>query len=664
MIEYLKLTNFKRHENLEINFQCGLTLLAGPNEAGKSSVIHAILYALYGSRALPRSLDGTVTYDKPVNSLRVDLRIRVGGVPYTIYRSKSGAEMVGGGNRASGQSEVTAAVERLLGAPMAVAVKVLVANQKALQGVVDEGSAAVKLIEELAELDAIEVLVDKVEAQLLTGNTKVLSAQAAALAEAQPPVLPDLSAEIASATGEAATAEAASAALQLRAEAARTVLGAAQAAQREHKAWAGEVARLEAVLSKPRTVAPPFQPADIAALEAAAEAQKRDAAVRAAWDQWQALTPVADPGPQPLVGPARQDCARLRLELQATKLRRINEESCALCGKLLQDVPEVATGNAKVDAEVARLSAELASATEVFTAAERALDVWEVQVRKLQNYKMDCARLGAYVKDGVWVGPSVSSEVDTTDYTSLLRAEREKQRQADTLAERIRIEDSQAAAAQTQRAKLVEPPHPGDVNALEAKAAEVGVESTFAAAKARAAAKALAALTSQDAVNRATYAAECKAFEAGVKHRETLLATVAEMETHNALTKKLRTARPAIAAKLWAGLLGAIGSTFSTIRGVPSAVTRSADGFEVDGKPVADLSGSTLDALGLAVRVALLRAFLPGVGFLILDEPSAACDAEREASLLGTLVSLGLDQVLLVSHSEAAKAVAGDVVQL
>ena len=91
---------------------------------------------------------------------------------------------------------------------------------------------------------------------------------------------------------------------------------------------------------------------------------------------------------------------------------------------------------------------------------------------------------------------------------------------------------------------------------------------------------------------------------------------------------------------------------------------RSADGFEVDGEPAADLSGSTLDSLGLAVRISLMRAFLPGVGLLILDEPAAAMDAAREGRLLATLATLDLGQVLLVSHGVAAKAVAGNVVLL
>jgi predicted ATP-dependent endonuclease of OLD family len=44
MITHLKLTKFKRHEALEVNFESGLTAMGGANEAGKSSVLHALLY--------------------------------------------------------------------------------------------------------------------------------------------------------------------------------------------------------------------------------------------------------------------------------------------------------------------------------------------------------------------------------------------------------------------------------------------------------------------------------------------------------------------------------------------------------------------------------------------------------------------------------------------
>lgn len=160
------------------------------------------------------------------------------------------------------------------------------------------------------------------------------------------------------------------------------------------------------------------------------------------------------------------------------------------------------------------------------------------------------------------------------------------------------------------------------------------------------------------------YKVQMATYQAGQAQLAELTRTVSEMDTNNALIKKLRQARPVLAAKLWAGLLAAISRTFSELRGVPSVVGRSADGFEVDGKPAADLSGSTLDILGLAVRISLMRAFLPGVGLLILDEPAAAMDAAREERLLAALATLDFGQVLMVSHGDTAKAVAGSVILL
>jgi len=84
----------------------------------------------------------------------------------------------------------------------------------------------------------------------------------------------------------------------------------------------------------------------------------------------------------------------------------------------------------------------------------------------------------------------------------------------------------------------------------------------------------------------------------------------------------------------------------------------------VDGKPVEGLSGSTLDALGLAIRIALTRTFLSNVPWLILDEPAAACDDSREAAMMGVVSGCGFPQVLMVSHSELGEAYASNVVTL
>lgn len=664
MIEYLKLTNFKRHESLEISLENGLTVLSGANEAGKSSILHAILYALYGSRALPRSLEGTVTYGKPVASLKVELGLKVGGVLYVITRSKSGAEMSGGGVLSSGQTEVTAAVEQLLGANMAAASKLLVATQGDLRGVVERGSEAVKLIEELADLDAIEGLVEKIQAVLPTGSTAALAAQAAALGEVVMPVLVDLSGEISAAEVDEVADGFKVAGLQADLVAARGELAGVVVAEAAYAAYVKERDRLQAVVSMPRTEPQIFTMTDVSVLEAALEKQKSDAATRAAWEAWGRLAVVADPGERPKFDHAA--LAGLQVALHQKKATRPQiKDRCEHCqSALAPPSAEILCTAERVDEEVSILE-DTIRALELEKAETAAAErQWCISWNDFKACQDACAALHPFVVGGEWVGGLVPESVDTTDYGRRIKDERAKLQMAAVIAERIRLEDAQVAAAEPELTKLVAVSQPASSGLLRAGVDGLEKRLAVAAAEHRKSVTALNDLKSLDAANRARYEAEVVAYEVGVKRRAELLELIAATEKHNALVKKLRLARPVIAAKLWAGLLGAISSTFSTLRGVGSVVGRDYDGFVVDGKPVGDLSGSTLDVLGLAVRVNLLRAFLPGVGLLILDEPCAAMDAERESIMLGTLAGLGLDQVLMVSHSDSAKAVAASVIQL
>jgi DNA repair exonuclease SbcCD ATPase subunit len=136
------------------------------------------------------------------------------------------------------------------------------------------------------------------------------------------------------------------------------------------------------------------------------------------------------------------------------------------------------------------------------------------------------------------------------------------------------------------------------------------------------------------------------------------------LEFNNALLKRVRAARPIIADKLWTIVLSAVSSYFSAMRGVKSVVTRAGNEFRVDGKPISGLSGSTLDLLGLSIRLALTRTFLPNTPFLILDEPAAAMDSERTESMLGFLVGTGFQQTLLVTHDEMSETVAQKLITI
>jgi DNA repair exonuclease SbcCD ATPase subunit len=133
---------------------------------------------------------------------------------------------------------------------------------------------------------------------------------------------------------------------------------------------------------------------------------------------------------------------------------------------------------------------------------------------------------------------------------------------------------------------------------------------------------------------------------------------------NNTLLKAVRAARPVIGDKLWSLVLGAVSRYFSEMRGERSLVTKTSDGFVVDGHSAATLSGSTLDILGLAVRVALVRTFVPSAPLLILDEPTAAMDEGRTATTLGFLAATGFKQTIIVSHEEATEAVADHLIQL
>jgi ABC-type transport system involved in cytochrome bd biosynthesis fused ATPase/permease subunit len=110
-------------------------------------------------------------------------------------------------------------------------------------------------------------------------------------------------------------------------------------------------------------------------------------------------------------------------------------------------------------------------------------------------------------------------------------------------------------------------------------------------------------------------------------------------------------------------VLVSVSNIFSSMRGEPSMVTKGKDGFLVNDKASA-LSGSTLDLLGLAIRCALVKMFVPNCPFLVLDEPSAACDQARTNAMLGYVAASGFKQVLLVTHNDASESFADNLIQL
>jgi DNA repair exonuclease SbcCD ATPase subunit len=162
------------------------------------------------------------------------------------------------------------------------------------------------------------------------------------------------------------------------------------------------------------------------------------------------------------------------------------------------------------------------------------------------------------------------------------------------------------------------------------------------------------------------YAAQLKARESLKTQLAEAKQAITETNFNNALIKKLRVVRPQVADKLWGMVLATVSKYFTQIRGISSKVTRSDKGFLVNGHFVGGggLSGSALDSLGLAIRIALTKTFLPNTRFLVLDEASSACNEEREANMAGCVAASDFDQIIWVTHSDAIEAFANHVIQL
>ena len=93
-------------------------------------------------------------------------------------------------------------------------------------------------------------------------------------------------------------------------------------------------------------------------------------------------------------------------------------------------------------------------------------------------------------------------------------------------------------------------------------------------------------------------------------------------------------------------------------------VSKDKDGFKVNGRPVEALSGSTMDALAIAVRVVLTKTFVPHAPFIVLDEPCHGADDDRTSNILAFLAGAGFTQTILASHDPLSESVAQNVINL
>ena len=124
IIDRILLKNFKRFRQQEIRFKDGITGILGNNGTGKSSIVEAVFFALYGVQATGISSDYIVSsFAGPKEKCEVRLDFRIGGEDYTVVRTFRKGKTVqhdatfhkGGRLRATGVSQVETEIQRTLG---------------------------------------------------------------------------------------------------------------------------------------------------------------------------------------------------------------------------------------------------------------------------------------------------------------------------------------------------------------------------------------------------------------------------------------------------------------------------------------------------------------------------------------------------------------------
>lgn len=708
MLQRVKLTNFQRHRNLDVAFGGGLTALRGANEAGKSTLLRGVCYAVFGVSALADSLEETVTWGEDTKTLRAEVDLLLDGVVYSIKRGKSGAEVQYDGGSVTGQKEVTKFICDCMGVDPAAATRLMLSNQNEIRGALEAGpKATTELIERLAEFDQIDKLVDLIQEELPLGATvgieAAIGAAEAALDKArEAAVEPDLAALNARLGLEKDHVAACKVALDA-AVAERDRVKAARAvektnrdvlvdAERRRDTLAAKVTRLatemDTLEAVPRVEHLEERTAELQAIVDTESTIAKDRAVFAQAKQY--LTPywgglTWDEGPEALSAEIERTKATAQAVAVQTERnkgslalhrQKLLAGTCTFCGKDFSGVPEVAAKNAQTALDIATLEASIRDQTSELAEDLEYLKVLQgissvsqpAEALLIKHPTLLAARSADMPVELCWIGPDIAA--DRPDIVGVGRELRtlhdankaylDAQAQLPGLLRQVTETRGEHAEAILQVDALPTPP---TENLLEAANA-----ATLEHARAE-----QAHLNAQITVRRLEeeirdtvrdYQRALQSLDGAGALLQGRKADLASVQFNNALLKRVRTARPLIADKLWNLVLSAVSSYFSEMRGERSVVSKEGDGFKVNGKSVSTLSGSTLDILGLAIRVALVRTFLPSAPFLTLDEPAAACDELRTTNMLGFLVGCGFSQVLLITHEDVSESVADNMITL
>ncbi len=692
MLKELELHNVLKHKHLKVNFAEGLNIIRGANEAGKSSMIEGLAYNWFGSAALDKSLDDSVHRGVKKTKFKTRTVLDMQGSEIVCERGASGAEIHRDGKvLCTGQREVTLKMEELFGLPTSKSQDIILAAQNSIRGVLSAGpAAAMEFVEKLGDFQQADQLIRGFTLKVTTGQVKPLEVQLG-VAEAslrdtlatEEPNIPQIEGSCAKILAAEETAKKVLARATTSHE---TLLKAADTSRRKaslldviarHKQDFLKFEARKRVIAGAR--------GELPGLKKQVTASEASSSRHYSWQAHQHFLRAKPPetdllwddGYEALLGEKKLTEALLResedaniravTNIAGLKAQRTTETVCPTCEREFDNKAQIEKANAALAARIEGAVSErdqavarkqeaqgtLAELNTVISIQEQTVS-W-IQELPLTSINVDRHQVPYTVS---WVGPVIPEEPaillpsELAELTSKIVA---YEATLETEPSLVPPDNTMAVGAEEELASMPEPTSQEDLNKSQSELAEAQRVLTATKAERGAMDKVLAAAKTAIAV-RFSQIAEAE------KLVSRLESDLKELSKNNSVLKELREARGQVAEMLWAKILGGTSAFFSQFRGVQSVVTKSKQGFLVDGSNSRP-SGSTLDVLGLALRITIAKVFST-CGVLILDEPSAGCDEERTALMTAGLVSAGFDQVILVTHKQADEGAAGNLIQL
>src|SRR3954470_6317812 len=110
----LRLSNFRQHTDSFITFDTGLTGIIGPNGSGKTTILEAIAWALYGQEAARGKKETIRSLRAGAGArVKVELDFELGGHRYRVERGLTSAELYLDGSESPIANSLTGVTEML-----------------------------------------------------------------------------------------------------------------------------------------------------------------------------------------------------------------------------------------------------------------------------------------------------------------------------------------------------------------------------------------------------------------------------------------------------------------------------------------------------------------------------------------------------------------------